>query len=200
LKGEVCNNTGRKNERGREYTSCGDLEHPANYDSAAYFTEAQFKQLLQKYTEQQQLIKQYSEAKKDGFVVYYGKLLMETDSINREDFGAYDVYSIPLAQHQQLILEKWSDFAKQAMIGDEVYILECCFLQNPLTIMLARENCSEPDISAYIHELNRLIQPLNPVVYYLYQDDFRNAFPSIIAERSTDWLDFITWYYTEQGR
>jgi hypothetical protein len=80
LKGEECNNMGRKNERGREYTSCGDLEHPANYDSAAYLTEAQFKQLLQKYTEQQQLIKQYSEAKKDGFIVYYGKLMMETES------------------------------------------------------------------------------------------------------------------------
>ncbi|MGO4345233.1 hypothetical protein AB4Z45_07005 [Paenibacillus sp. MCAF9] len=177
----------------------GDLEHPADYDSAAYFTQEQYKQILQKYTEQQQLIIKHSEAKADGYIVYYGKLLKETDSINSEYFGDYDVYNLPLERHQQLIFEKWSDFSRQAINGDEVYILECCFLQNPLTVMLVRDNCSEVEITTCIHELNRLIKQLNPVLLYLYQDDFRHAFPAIIAERPTEWLNFITWYYTEQG-
>ncbi|WP_339204628.1 hypothetical protein MHH56_26485 [Paenibacillus sp. FSL K6-3182] len=177
----------------------GDLEHPADYDFAAYFTEEQYKQMLQKYTEQQQLIIKHSETKADGYIVYYGKLLKETDSINSEYFGDYDVYNLPLERHQQLIIEKWSDLSRQAINGDEVYILECCFLQNPLTVMLVRDNCSEVEISTYIHELNRLIKQLNPVLLYLYQDDFKHAFPAIIAERPTEWLNFITWYYTEQG-
>lgn len=177
----------------------GDLEHPADYESAAYLTIGQFNELQQKYTELQHLLNHHSEAKADGYIVYYGKLMQESDSFHGEDFGPYDVYSLPIEQHQKLIAEKWSTFSERAINGSEVYILECCFLQNPLTIMLGRENRPESEISSYIYELCNRMQPLNPQLIYLCQDDFRDAFPAIIAERSAEWLDFIIWYYTEQG-
>jgi hypothetical protein len=177
----------------------GDLEHPADYDGAAFLTEEQYKELLHKHAEREQLIERHSEAQADGFIVYYGKLMKEADSFGGENFGAYDVYSLPLAQHQQLIKSKWSSFVKQAADGDEVYILECCFLQNPLTVMLARENQPQRAITAYIHELHSLIKPLSPLLIYLHQHHFKDHFPQVIAQRPADWLDFITWYYTEQG-
>lgn len=177
----------------------GDLEHPADYDCAAFLTEGQYKALLHKHAEQQQLIERHSEAQADGFIVYYGKLMKQSDRFHGEAFGANDVYSLPLAQHQQLVKGKWSSFVERAAMGDEVYILECCFLQNPLTVMLARENEPEPAIAAYIHELHSLIKPLNPLLIYLYQHNFKEIFPQIIAERPAEWLEYITWYYTEQG-
>jgi hypothetical protein len=47
--------------------------------------------------------------------------------------------------------------------------------------------------------IHSLIKPLNPLLIYLYQYNFKESFPQIIAERPSEWLDFITWYYTEQG-
>ncbi|WP_053372261.1 hypothetical protein [Paenibacillus sp. FJAT-27812] len=177
----------------------GDLEHPADYDCAAFLTDEQYKELLHKHAEREQLIERHSEAQADGFIVYYGKLMKESDLFHGENFDAYDVYSLPLAKHQQLIKSKWSSFVKRAADGDEVYILECCFLQNPLTVMLARENQPQSAIASYIHELHSLIKPLNPLLIYLHQRNFKDDFSKVIAERPAEWLDFITWYYTEQG-
>lgn len=177
----------------------GDLEHPADYESVAYFTEAQFKALQQRYANNEYLLSQYSEAETGGVLLYYGKLMKVTDAFEGEDFGAYDVYSLPLEKHQQIIEKRWSTFSERVMSGDEVYILECCFLQNPLTVMLVRDNRTEPDLTDYIHSLYGRIQALNPKLIYLQDENFKQSFSSVIAERPEEWLTFITWYYTEQG-
>ncbi|WP_419874653.1 hypothetical protein [Candidatus Pristimantibacillus sp. PTI5] len=177
----------------------GDLEHPADYEAAAYLTEAQFEDLLQRYKDQESLLRRYSEAGAGGIMLYYGKLAKVTDAFEGEDFGTHDVYNLPLAQHQLLILQRWSAFAERAVNGDEVYILECCFLQNPMTVMLVRDNRTGPELSAYIHSLYGRIHALNPKLIYLQDDRFKRSFSSVIAERPEEWLSFITWYYTEQG-
>lgn len=177
----------------------GDLNQLADYDSAAFLNEEQYREVAHKYEMHKPLISTYTERKAGGYLVYYGKLLQEVQLENTDDFSRFDVYNLPIEQHKQLILGKWSEFALQAAAGEEIYLLECCFLQNPLTIMLGRENEPKAAISDYIHQLYSRIESLNPQLIYLYEDNSSVSFNKVIGERPAEWLEFITWYYTEQG-
>ncbi|MEM5660697.1 hypothetical protein AAHB62_08245 [Bacillus cereus] len=41
---------------------------------------------------------------------------------------------MPFDKNVELIADKWNDFAEIALEDNKVYIFECCFIQNPLTI------------------------------------------------------------------
>ena len=45
-----------------------------------------------------------------------------------------DIYELPFDKNIELIADKWKDFAEIAREDNKVYIFECCFIQNPLTI------------------------------------------------------------------
>ena len=55
----------------------GNLEHPADYDGVAYFTESQFKILRNKYNKYKQFINKITEKREDGYFISYIKRIKE---------------------------------------------------------------------------------------------------------------------------
>jgi hypothetical protein len=84
------------------------------------------------------------------------------------------------------------------MDSDEVTLLECCFLQNPLTVLLARHDADPQVARRQVEKVAEIIRALNPLVIYLQPKVVTHALEHVRAERPKEWADFVTWYLTEQ--
>jgi hypothetical protein len=98
----------------------------------------------------------------------------------------------------RLALDRWQDFVRAAKDSDEVALIECVYLQNPLTVMLARHNADPQFARRHIEKLTDIIRELNPLVIYLQPRDVTAALQHVHAERAKEWADFVIWYLTGQ--
>lgn len=181
----------------------GDLNHPADYESVACLGVEEYKELKDKYPELIDVMDQVTDGVKEYKLISYGKLQQKIDTETYknliDELRHSDVYNLSLDLYQELTIEKWQQFAREVQQTRETVILECCFMQNPVTMMFGRFNCSEEMIIDFIKRLERIIQPLNPKLIYFYQDDVRSTLERVTKERSTEWLRHLIWYFTEQG-
>lgn len=181
----------------------GDLNHPADYESVACLDFKEYEVLKNKYPELGDIINQFTQTVRQYRLIYYGKLQQQIpiDQYKSliDELAGLDVYNGSLERYQELVIERWEEFVSHAQKAEGTVILECCFLQNPLTMMFGRFNQSQQVITDFIKRIETIIQPLHPKIIYFYQDDIRSTISRVTQERSDDWLRHITWYFTEQG-
>ncbi|WP_145946779.1 hypothetical protein [Paenibacillus sp. Y412MC10] len=181
----------------------GDLNHPADYESVACLDFKEYEVLKNKYSELGDIINPFTQTVRQYRLIYYGKLQQQIpiDQYKSlvDELAGLDVYNGSLDRYQELVIERWTEFVSHTQLTERIVILECCFLQNPLTMMLGRFNQSQQVINDFLKRLETIIQPLHPKIIYFYQDDIRSTISRVTQERSEDWLRHITWYFTEQG-
>jgi hypothetical protein len=54
----------------------------------------------------------------------------------------HDIYELPLDLNIKLITENWKRFGDRAKKENMVYIFECCFIQNPVTVGMVKYGAS----------------------------------------------------------
>ena len=97
-----------------------------------------------------------------------------------------DVYEIQQPEtYYRLTLDRWKAFTEAALQAEITYVFECCFLQNPLTMLLAKYNAPASDSIRLIHSMLEIVKPLNPILVYLYQKNTRSALEKIFAPART---------------
>lgn len=187
----------------KKFFSEGNKDHPADYDGVAYLLKEQFYKLLEDHEILSELIKNKSSMKWQNFLVPYVKLMNEMgDEMPRELVNTLmnnDIYELPFELHIELLLDRWSDFVADALKSNSTYLFECCFIQNPITVSMIRDDTPKDITIRYIEKLAKIIEPLDPVLIYVDQNDLEASFMKIIEERPTEWLDGFTDYYTNQG-
>lgn len=180
----------------------GNLDHPADYDRVAYFNEKEYEELIENNSEQAEFIKKITDQKELGFFISYYKRLKEyEDEFPEELFkeiAANDIYELPLDLNKKLILNNWKRFTKKAEQEDKVYIFECVFVQNPVTVSVIRDNADFGYALNYVEDVLALVKELDPVLIYLKQDNIEKSFKKVIDERPEWWLDFFIDYYTNR--
>ncbi|MDG4657944.1 hypothetical protein P6P90_13495 [Ectobacillus antri] len=156
--------------------------HPVDFDMTAWVPLAQ----LESFTIAEECIVDRFE---DGWFVRYE---------NIPELQAFDIYEMPFAQHAALMLRRWERFAAKALAEDTVYLFDCALLQNPFTIGMISQNVPHEEIEAYIQSIAAIIQPLNPVVYYLSHQNVKQSFLDVYKERPEGWQHGFVAYYTER--
>lgn len=180
----------------------GNLDHPADYEGVAYFTEKEFEDLLA-------MSSSLSKVFQDRVIVKNGRHLLPYMKIKAElgdDFPAgllaliskKDIYELPLEQHVAIITESWEEFAKQADAEEKVYIFECCFIQNPLTVSMIKYGAADEVTISYVEKIAESIKNLNPLLVYVKQEDIEKSFRKAVTERPEDWFNGFVHYYTSQ--
>jgi hypothetical protein len=172
----------------------GNPEHPADYESVACLTMEQLEKLEKDFPN----IHALAEQKEDWFFIPYAKLA-ESDTELFKALQKFDVYELSVDDFCEVTLMRWREFAEKTVEEDKVYVLECCFLQNPFTFLLAKHNQTKEFIYSYLQKITEFISKLDPVIVYFEQDDIRDSLMRVRQERSKEWFEFLTWYYTEQG-
>lgn len=182
----------------------GDLDHPADFEGVAGLTEMQVRDLLARYPDLASFIEGQLTVRGGDYLLKYRKLQhLHPQQVPQElvdELACYDVYDgLPMENYCRLARQRWQDFVKAAETSAEITILECCFLQNPLTVMLARHNADPETARRQVTAIARILEPLTPLVVYLSPGDVRAALLHVQAERPREWADFVTWYLTGQA-
>lgn len=179
----------------------GNPDHPADYESTACLTVAEYTTLLQNHPTYRELLEKYSFAEGSHHFLNYSKLYNDHQDISKElydELARKDVYELPLETHLEVTLARLEAFAKQAATEDCTYVFECCFLQNPLTTLVAKHNADPALIVTHVGKIAKFLAPLHPALIYFHSDDVEATLDHVIAERSPEWFAALTSYYTEQ--
>lgn len=181
----------------------GDLNHPADYDGTAFLTTEELKKLLDKNPNYTKVINENIKKVNNGYLIEYAKAAKNLDNDFSQEFlkyiFKYDIYELPLEKNYNLITNRWKNFVKNFLSNKEIYIFECCFIQNPITVSMIKHNKDKNTIKNYIHKLNDIIKPLNPILIYLNQNNFYESFNKLSTQRPREWLNYFIDYYTNQG-
>ncbi len=182
----------------------GDFDHPADFEGIAGLSPAHYRDLLAWHPDLSPLFQQYTTVRGADYLVSYRKLQHHHPAVMphalRDELAQHDVYDgLPMADYCRLALDRWHDFGRAAAQSDTVSILECCLLQNPLTVLLARHNAGPQAARQHIANIAAIIQPLQPLIIYLAPRNVRATLDRVRAERSNQWADFVIWYLTGQA-
>ena len=181
----------------------GDFDHPADFEGIARLGVHQFRKLLSQHPELAELIREYTSVRGTDYLLKYRKLQSvypeKIDQSLMDELFHLDVYDgLPMDEYCRLALDRWQDFCDAANNSNEVTLMECVYLQNPLTVMLARHDADPPAARQHIERLTNVIHELNPIVIYLHPRDVTAALQHVRVERPKEWEDFVTWYLTEE--
>jgi hypothetical protein len=182
----------------------GDLDHPADFEAVAHFTRSDYESFLSHHASYRQLLEQNVTINGDDCFLGYHKLKLGDGQILPDalitELAKHDVYETPLAgNYCRLAAKRWQEFAERAARTEEISIFECCFLQNPLTVLLGKHNVAVPDALKHIQAVTATIQPLQPILIYLWQADTRATLDRVSRGRPQEWKEFLIAYFTQQG-
>lgn len=182
----------------------GNFDHPADFEGVACLSETIYQGLLSRYPTRVDLFREHLRIQDANYLLWYRKLQhLHPDTFPQsliDELSRFDVYDgLPVEDYCRLALRRWQDFVRSAEGSDEITLMECCFLQNPLTVMLARHNADPQAARKQIRELTDVIHSLNPLVIYLAPRNVRAGLEHVRAERPREWADFVTWYLTGQA-
>ncbi|WP_409295114.1 hypothetical protein V1498_17915 [Peribacillus sp. SCS-26] len=181
----------------------GNPDHPADYEGVAMLTPDLYKELLLDPVKAAFLDSSFIMEDERHVLIPYRKLQEKygadfPESLLTELSGS-DVYEQPIEINRKLITSRWKQFAAQAQGEETIYIFECCFIQNPVTVSMVKYGLSLEASADYILGLAEAASCLNPLLIYIEQDDYSSSFKRAVDERPREWAEGFTAYYTEQG-
>ena len=180
----------------------GDWNHPADFESVACLDEHDYAEIRAQFPDQTEFLAQHARQEDGDWYFSYQKMQSEhgaqvPDKLF-EDLAHFEIYNLPAEKHQRLLLQNWQKFAARAVADQVVYVFECCFLQNPITTLLACHNLSIETVHQHILALAESVKALQPKMIYLAPDNPRLTLDNIRKERPQEWADYVTGYLTEQ--
>lgn len=179
----------------------GNLDHPADCESMAYFTSDALDEFVSAFEEHEDIIRSAVLTNGVDFFLSYGKLSRD-DNLPDEVITAmrkFDVYELPSDRFCDLILQRWDEFTAYQAERNSIVIFECCYLQNAFTQLFIKNGESKEYTFGHIRNVGRTIEKLNPILIYLNPTDVSETITKASLERSQEWLDFVVWYHTQQG-
>lgn len=102
-----------------------------------------------------------------------------------------------LEEFRDIHLKRWSRFADEALLNDNIYIFECAFLQNHIFELLGVYEKSDEEIYVYLNNLLKTVKVLNPAIVYIDPANVEDVLMKAASERKSpddsrpDWIDEI---------
>jgi len=180
----------------------GDWDHPADFESVACLTEADLADLRARFPDHEGFLAQHARQDNGMWFFSYRRLHAEHEGAPDallDALAQFDVYNLPAERFQALLSAKWRRFVADAIGGDAVYVFECCFLQNPITTLLAYHNLPADSVRRYIGTLAEIVRPLAPHLIYLARRDVAETLEAVRRERPPAWADHVIRYLTGQA-
>lgn len=181
----------------------GNYNHPADFDGVAYFNSEDFEILLNTHITSSDMLNKIKIKYYEGYLIPYRKAIEEQQASFEEklfkNITKNDIYELPMEIHIELILKRWDAFVSDYINEDKVVVFECCFIQNPVTVSMIRNNTTKDVTMNYINKLAKTIVPLEPILIYVEQGSIKASFNKAVGERPKEWFEGFKDYYTNQG-
>jgi hypothetical protein len=179
----------------------GDLDHPADFASVAWMSECGFAALCDRHPVDATRMAGASMPYEGGILIPYGKLHTagSTGQAARRELAAYDIYEQPADDFRPLALRRWQEFGRMAAAEPDVWVFDCCLLQNPITTLVMKHNADDLVVREHLRAVIAAIEVLDPIVVHLHPGDIRATLDRVIPQRSAAWWDQFVRYHTEQA-
>ena len=102
-----------------------------------------------------------------------------------------------LDEFRDIHLRRWSKFAEQALLNDNIYIFECAFLQNHIFELLGVYEKSDEEIYLYLKSLLETVESLSPSIVYIEPSSVEDIIIQAANESKSpegsrpDWIDEV---------
>lgn len=102
-----------------------------------------------------------------------------------------------LDEFRDIHLRRWSKFAEQALLNDNIYIFECAFLQNHIFELLGVYEKSDEEINLYLKSLLETVKSLSPSIVYIEPSSVEDIIIQAANESKSpegsrpDWIDEV---------
>lgn len=102
-----------------------------------------------------------------------------------------------LDEFRDIHLRRWSKFAEQALLNDNIYIFECAFLQNHIFELLGVYEKIDEEIYLYLKILLETVKSLSPSIVYIEPSSVEDIIIQAANERKSpegsgpDWIDEV---------
>ena len=102
-----------------------------------------------------------------------------------------------LDEFRDIHLRRWSKFAEQALLNDNIYIFECAFLHNHIFELLGVYEKSDEEIYLYLKSLLETVKSLSPSIVYIEPSSVEDIIIQAANERKSpegsrpDWIDEV---------
>jgi hypothetical protein len=154
----------------------------------ALVDEKSYPEILSRYPELAEQIKEKSFKEDDHYVICYTKVKTDDRSFYR-DLEQYEIYNgrISDSQFRKIVLSRYSRF------NDDRMIFECSLFQNIVEDMILFKNRSDEEIIDFYKEVKESLSGKEYLILYLYSDDIEENFETIRKQRIDDKGNEI-WY------
>ena len=182
----------------------GDFDHPADFEGIACLSASGYQNFLSRYPDLAGFCAENLVIRGADHLLSYRKLQHNHPQLMPQalvdELSHFDVYDgLPMSEYCRLSLERWQDFQQATKDSDTVTLLECCLLQNPLTVLLARHDAGLETVRRQVLAIAEMIRDLNPLVVYMSPQNVGAALEHVHAERPKEWADFVIGYLTRQA-
>ena len=102
-----------------------------------------------------------------------------------------------LDEFRDIHFRRWSKFAEQALLNDNIYIFECAFLQNHIFELLGVYEKSDEEIYLYLKSLLETVKSLSPSIVYIEPSSVEDIIIQAANESKSpegsrpDWIDEV---------
>ncbi len=181
----------------------GNLDHPADVESVACLTDVEYAALVEQFPDWRERLEAEATVQGEERFIGYRKLAGQPGAAWPEallkKLAAHEIYEQSPDAFRRLLRARWQAFTDRALAEDQVWVFECCFLQNPLTMLLGRHAEPVSAAQAFVLRLAQIARPLQPRLIYLDPGSARQTLERVAKTRPPEWLEFVIAYHTQQG-
>lgn len=157
----------------------GAADHPVSLNGHAYFRMPEYGRLRERYPNEASAI-EASAIKGESYrlIPYGGDGLFaeKEDLISLLKAKELCWTNVPAATQQEFreaIQNHWERFSASAACHNKVIVLEGVFLQHPIHDLTRIYGAGANEISAHVINVANRIKGLEPILFYLYQENVR---------------------------
>ena len=178
------------------YTAVKEGEYsPVELAWCAYVDEAEYQQILDKYSDIRNLIEEKTFAENEKKIICYTKVRTDNREFYR-DLEQYEIYNngVSFDEFRSVILSRYRRWTGNNSI------FECSLFQNIIEDMILFRNVSDEEIVDFYKDIKEALEGREYRIVYLYSNDINGNLAVIRRERSDDqgnelWFPLMMSYF-----
>ncbi len=184
-----------------EYHMDSMIENPCDIRKTAVMTAEEFENIIREHSLYREVLRNKVKIYNDWHFIFLPdvKGCSEIHSV-LEHFLA-DNGNLETERFMQALKSRMTAFVEHALTTNEVYVYENVIFQQILNELMRKMDCDEQGMINYILEIEQILMPLNPMIFYLYPKDLKEQINKVALERVSDnyelypdWIDWMVEY------
>jgi hypothetical protein len=184
-----------------EYDIGDEHENLCNLSFLAILKKAELDVIIQRFAEYKERIMSNIQQYEEYCCIFYAAFRDVSELVN--ELKAYKADEGRLDSHDfmYLLKNRIQRFVDIALNNEYIYIFESVIFQQILNELVLYSDCVADEMVDFILEIEEILKPLNPMIFYLRPNNLKAQINKVAAERLSDnydlypdWIDWMVEY------